>query len=85
MTTTAPLSKPLHLEPRPAIAMALLALVVLVVLALMLLAMARPIDHDESQYVAAAVLAWGKLPYREFAYLRRLRHWQAHSPIPPFA
>lgn len=37
---------------------------------LMLLAMARPIDHDESQYVAAAVLAWGKLPYRDFAYLQ---------------
>lgn len=37
---------------------------------LALLAMARPIDHDESQYVAAAVLAWGKLPYRDFAYLQ---------------
>lgn len=35
------------------------------------LAMARPVDHDESQYVAAAVLsARGLLPYRDFAYLQ---------------
>ncbi len=34
------------------------------------LALARPIDHDESQYVAAAVLAWHGLPYRDFAYLQ---------------
>ncbi len=37
---------------------------------LALLALARPIDHDESQYVAAAVLAWRGLPYRDFAYLQ---------------
>lgn len=43
---------------------------VLLIGTLALLAMARPIDHDESQYVAAAVLAWGKLPYRDFAYLQ---------------
>ena len=31
----------------------------------------RPIDHDESQYVAAAVLsARGLLPYRDYAYLQ---------------
>lgn len=37
---------------------------------LALLALARPIDHDESQYVAAAVLAQHGLPYRDFAYLQ---------------
>lgn len=42
-----------------------------VALLLCLLALARPIDHDESQYVAAAVLtAHGLLPYRDFAYLQ---------------
>ena len=36
-----------------------------------LLALLRPIDHDESQYVAAAVLtAHGLLPYRDYAYLQ---------------
>ncbi len=36
-----------------------------------LLALLRPIDHDESQYVAAAVLsAHGDLPYRDYAYLQ---------------
>ena len=34
------------------------------------LALFRPIDHDESQYVAAAVLAADGLPYRDFAYLQ---------------
>ncbi|TKD50423.1 DUF2029 domain-containing protein [Sphingomonas baiyangensis] len=34
------------------------------------LAMARPVDHDESQYVAAAILARDWLPYRDFAYLQ---------------
>lgn len=33
-------------------------------------AMLRPFDHDESQYVAAAVLARAGLPYRDFAYLQ---------------
>ena len=36
-----------------------------------LLALLRPVDHDESQYVAAAVLsAHGYLPYRDYAYLQ---------------
>ncbi|PAX06913.1 glycosyltransferase family 39 protein [Sphingomonas lenta] len=36
-----------------------------------LLSLARPVDHDESQYVAATVLAAkGLLPYRDFAYLQ---------------
>ncbi|KQM65573.1 hypothetical protein ASE75_04760 [Sphingomonas sp. Leaf17] len=36
-----------------------------------LLAWLRPIDHDESQYVAAAMLsAAGGLPYRDYAYLQ---------------
>lgn len=43
----------------------------LLLVALLALAMARPIDHDESQYVAAAVLsAKGLLPYRDYAYLQ---------------
>lgn len=42
-----------------------------VTVALVLLALVRPIDHDESQYVAATVLAaHGLLPYRDFAYLQ---------------
>ncbi|WP_425230927.1 glycosyltransferase family 39 protein [Sphingomonas sp.] len=48
-------------------------------LALLLAALAllHPIDHDESQYVAAAVLAaHGLLPYRDFAYLQ--------TPLQPF-
>ncbi|MEG8053547.1 hypothetical protein QP185_10385 [Sphingomonas aerolata] len=41
------------------------------------LALLRPVDHDESQYVAAAVLtAHGLLPYRDFAYLQ--------TPLQPF-
>lgn len=40
-------------------------------LVLAALAMLRPLDHDESQYVAAAVLsARGWLPYRDYAYLQ---------------
>lgn len=42
------------------------------------LAVLRPVDHDESQYVAAAMLtADGWLPYRDFAYLQ--------TPLQPFA
>ena len=41
------------------------------ILVFALFAMARPIDHDESQYVAAAVLSGeGLLPYRDYAYLQ---------------
>lgn len=39
-------------------------------LLLVLLAFARPLDHDESQYVAAAALARHALVYRDFAYLQ---------------
>jgi hypothetical protein len=39
-------------------------------LLLVLLALARPLDHDESQYVAAAELARHSLVYRDFAYLQ---------------
>lgn len=37
---------------------------------LALLTMARPIDHDEGQYVAAAILSWAHLPWRDFDYLQ---------------
>jgi len=39
-------------------------------LVLILLAFARPLDHDESQYIAAAELARHGLVYRDFAYLQ---------------
>ena len=48
-----------------------------VVLLLATFAAIRPVDHDESQYVAAAVLAaHGFLPYRDFLYLQ--------APLQPF-
>lgn len=54
---------------RPAILSARSWIVIVALAALLvLLALARPLDHDESQYVAAAVLAQGGLPYRDFAY-----------------
>jgi hypothetical protein len=41
------------------------------------LALLRPVDHDESQYVAAAILtAHGLIPYRGFAYLQ--------TPLQPY-
>jgi hypothetical protein len=46
-----------------------LAVVALAVLYAML-AVVRPVDHDESQYVAAAMLAKNGLPYRDFAYFQ---------------
>lgn len=39
-------------------------------LLLALVAFARPLDHDESQYVAATMLARHALVYRDFAYLQ---------------
>lgn len=46
-------------------------------LAFVALSLIRPLDHDESQYVAAAMLvAQGQLPYRDFAYLQ--------TPLQPF-
>ncbi|KQS02886.1 hypothetical protein ASG11_00185 [Sphingomonas sp. Leaf357] len=54
-----------------------LACLALLTLAFVALALIRPLDHDESQYVAAAVLtAHGHLPYRDFAYLQ--------TPLQPF-
>ena len=48
-----------------------------VAVVLVCLAMLRPVDHDESQYVAAASLtARGLLPYRDYAYLQ--------TPLQPF-
>lgn len=47
------------------------ALLAVVTIVLVALAWMRPIDHDESQYVASAVLsAHGLLPYRDYAYLQ---------------
>ncbi len=44
---------------------------------LITLALLRPVDHDESQYVAAALLtAHGLLPYKDFAYLQ--------TPLQPY-
>ncbi|PTQ59515.1 hypothetical protein C8J45_11441 [Sphingomonas sp. PP-CE-3G-477] len=54
-------------------------LLMLAALAMFLIALAilRPVDHDESQYVAAALLtAHGLLPYRDFAYLQ--------TPLQPY-
>lgn len=48
-----------------------------ITLAVLAFALFRPMDHDESQYVAAAVLtAHGWLPYRDYAYLQ--------TPLQPF-
>lgn len=48
-----------------------LPLLVLLAITLVALALRRPVDHDESQYVAAAMLsADGWLPYRDYAYLQ---------------
>jgi len=51
-----------------------------------LLALLRPIDHDESQYVAAAVLsAHGDLPYRDYAYLQTPLQPLLFAPLAWFA
>ena len=62
---------PASLRRRPWPAWAVLAIV------LPVLALLRPVDHDESQYVAAAVLTGhGLIPYRDFAYLQTpLQPW----------
>lgn len=55
-----------------------LPLLVALTVALVPFALLRGIDHDESQYVAAArLVASGLLPYRDFAYLQ--------TPLQPFA
>lgn len=56
-----------------------------VLLLLALLALARPIDHDESQYVAATILAWRGLPYRDFAYLQTPLQPMLLAPIAALA
>lgn len=47
-----------------------LAVFALLAMALVVFAIVRPLDHDESQYVAAAMLARHALVYRDFAYLQ---------------
>ncbi|URW74966.1 DUF2029 domain-containing protein [Sphingomonas donggukensis] len=62
--------------PRPPVALALL-IVILVALAWL-----RGLDHDESQYVAAARLtAGGLLPYRDYAYLQTPLQPLAFAPL----
>ena len=57
-----------------------------VVVLFALLALLRPIDHDESQYVAAAVLsAHGDLPYRDYAYLQTPLQPLLFAPLAWFA
>jgi len=54
-----------------------LRLLAMLALLFALLALARPVDHDESQYVAsAALIAAGLLPYRDFGYFQ--------TPLQPF-
>ncbi|QCB41448.1 DUF2029 domain-containing protein [Sphingomonas sp. PAMC26645] len=63
----------------------LLAFAVLAIL-LIALAILRPIDHDESQYVAAAILtAHGLIPYRDFAYLQTPLQPYLFAPIAALA
>ncbi len=53
---------------------------------LIALALLRPVDHDESQYVAAATLtAHGLLPYRDFAYLQTPLQPYLFAPIAALA
>ncbi|MES3153634.1 ArnT family glycosyltransferase [Sphingomonas faeni] len=63
-------------------------LLVLAALAIFLIALAllRPVDHDESQYVPAAILtAHGLLPYRDFAYLQTPLQPYLFAPIAALA
>ncbi len=53
---------------------------------LIVLALLRPVDHDESQYVAAAILtAHGLLPYRDFTYLQTPLQPYLFAPIAALA
>ncbi len=53
---------------------------------LIALALLRPVDHDESQYVAAALLtAHGLLPYQDFAYLQTPLQPYLFAPIAALA
>ncbi len=63
-------------------------LLVVATLAIILttLALLRPVDHDESQYVAAALLtAHGLLPYQDFAYLQTPLQPYLFAPIAALA
>jgi 4-amino-4-deoxy-L-arabinose transferase-like glycosyltransferase len=50
-------------------------------LLLLLFAWVRPIDHDETQYVAAVALTPRLLPYRDFAYLQTPLHPLLFGPF----
>jgi hypothetical protein len=53
---------------------------------LIALALLRPVDHDESQYVSAALLtAHGLLPYKDFAYLQPPLQPYLFAPIAALA
>ena len=63
----------------------LLAFAALAIL-LIALTLLRPVDHDESQYVAAALLtAHGLLPYKDFAYLQTPLQPYLFAPIAALA
>ncbi|HTG39497.1 DUF2029 domain-containing protein [Sphingomonas sp.] len=69
---------PARLRPAPTL--------ILVTLALAVLSLVRPLDHDESQYVAAAALsADGLLPYRDYAYLQTPLQPLLFAPIAALA
>jgi hypothetical protein len=51
------------------------------ILLLLLFAWARPVDHDESQYVAAVALTPHLLPYRDFAFLQTPLHPFLFGPL----
>ncbi len=66
--------------PRQWLLLAALALI------LCALALVRPVDHDESQYVAAAVLSAHRLlPYRDYAYFQTPLQPLAFAPIAALA
>ena len=80
MSVTAPHCSPAkagaQTGPPPSRGNMVLALAALAIL-FVALALLRPVDHDESQYVAATLLtAHGFIPYRDFAYLQ--------TPLQPY-
>ncbi|RZM32053.1 MAG: DUF2029 domain-containing protein, partial [Sphingomonas sp.] len=64
----------------------MLLVVATLAIVLIVLALLRPVDHDESQYVAATLLtAHGLLPYKDFAYLQTPLQPYLFAPIAALA